>query len=1248
MLNFLFQIPNLDMTNHGVPMLPHLLPHQQPPELSYFGHAPKRNASAPSMFSNPVVETKYMVTRQGPLGSSGQTNTAASFFAKAHQRLQAHQLNQQTASVVSTSSSSPQLSHNGHRRRRGRSTEASEEREQFPTNFRTLVHRSPPQIPAGLLRRLEDTSSTQNGLGKIRVFVRVSQATNCFDPMQQQEYSRHFQMDKKKRQVTLYDPSAFRGQGHDLSQPPEDRRVGVAAPKMFAFDGLFSSDDTHEDVCSQALPDIIHSVINGNDGCLFCFGHANLGKTRSMLGSDQCAKDMGAIPIAIAWLFRAIKERKAKAGTRFSVRVSAMEINNQREDIRDLLAPYETPDEQSPAIYLRSLPVNGSCLQNLSELRASSAEKAAHYLDAALAGRSLDAQGRESHLIFTIHVYQYSAEAAAGGGRGGTYGGGRSRFHLVDFGGCERTKTQGRGITLSGLGNVILGIFNGLKHLPHRESKVTQVLRECLGSLTCQAAMLAHVSPEASHYSETLHTVQLASRLHRSRRKRMKNSGSGGSAGSNSSDELRRMSKFKSRSSGSSGRSSSEFTSGTSTNASSSEMSCDTVVYRGHSDGSGTDCEHPPMFLPTLRSLAGGSSGGSSGQGSLVGSLDEISRPRRRAGSKILTNGAISPRRNLSPQPVHLLRSPNRSLSSLPVIHEVNTNSRKMPLNGLVPVPNRQRRAGPPEPEMEAHPPPSFSARKEVWIDADPRDERNFLSPQSQKRYGYMDEHKANMISTWVEHQTAESHFKALTQFKTCESDETQQTEVLNHAAIVHETSLTNGNPVNKRQPPPPPPRRTPPRDSNERRFEVAKMDNHEVQRAREGQQLVMVMADNDPQQHPLRILSEENLTIVSSFAASQENLEAGGDHDEVDPSKLSFFEVPDFNTMKEDMDKQDNFISKRFKEFAQLERSIGKGNEESKNQNSPGGSEYLLTFNRNIINNNNNSSSSNEMETSIQTDNFLQSPNNNCSDEVTHVSKLTPQKQFLYLAQSLRHPDGSSNPELHISSETLPEPSQQRLPGNGRESPELIEDNIRVAKEESCQIADVEKQSKKPARFAFRFLKIFGSTRKLDSNKARSKSCERKDLNRDQLFRGSLRSACSSPNVKDKSKEVTVALPTPSEMSISTEWEFQNNDDDDSKVQDNRNGNIAQQQRMLASLFDVNGKLTATPGPAVKTDRKSSGYDSLGGDSSSLDSNQEAEVPYATPQIPAVNVSPKDLQIVQYDEIDILRMEQRMKYAKC
>ena len=45
-----------------------------------------------------------------------------------------------------------------------------------------------------------------------------------------------------------------------------------------------------EDVSAAALGDVIAAAVNGSDGCLFCFGHANLGKTRSMLGGDRTAR----------------------------------------------------------------------------------------------------------------------------------------------------------------------------------------------------------------------------------------------------------------------------------------------------------------------------------------------------------------------------------------------------------------------------------------------------------------------------------------------------------------------------------------------------------------------------------------------------------------------------------------------------------------------------------------------------------------------------------------------------------------------------------------------------------------------------------------------------------------------------------------------------------------------------------------------------------------------------------------------
>ena len=231
--------------------------------------------------------------------------------------------------------------------------------------------------------------------------------------------------------------------------------------------------------------------------------------------------------------------------------------------------------------------------------------------------------------------------------------------------------------------------------------------------------------------------------------------------------------------------------SGTSTNASSSEFSCDTVVYRGasgsgYSDGSGTDGEHPPMFH--MRSAA------SSREGSLRGSLDEIPRPAS-AGSrrrKILTNGAISPRQCLSPSP----RSPaGRAMSDcggsrkymLPAIPEVVSGD-KMPLSGLVPIQSnhryrqlchinnlkkQQRSQKTNVIDIQRQREDNLDRRKseEVWIDCDPtkndQSEAQITKDNQQKSsipvstskkrssYGYMDSHKANMINSWVENQSS-------------------------------------------------------------------------------------------------------------------------------------------------------------------------------------------------------------------------------------------------------------------------------------------------------------------------------------------------------------------------------------------------------------------------------------------------------------------------------------------------------------
>ena len=558
------------------------------------------------------LDPKYIIAHSGPIGSSSQQHTAAAFFASKkasthHAKLASpmHQIANGNMSSNHNSKDDKNTNHQHH----------------HVCDYSTVLNKCPPPTPSCLLKKMELTEVS--GLGKVRVVLRVADSGVIDDG--RIGSNSYFQMDKKKRQVTIFDPSSMKSEGltSTVSDNNADRKIDVAAPKMFAFDGLFTDEDSQSDVSTSALTDTIHSVVNGTDGCLFCFGHNNLGKTYTMIGSDESSKTVGVIPSAIAWLYRCIKEKKDKLGTKFSIRVSAVEIGGAKEDLRDLLQCHENDSDQDlpgappPSAFIphksgmkigNSLSMShGSLLQNLTELRSPSAGKAGYFLDSALTARSTnmaaDVSGRDSHFIFTLHVYQYAGDKTSSttnsnGSRksiGNNVIGGRSRLHLIDFGGCERTKTSGGGITLSGLGNVILAIFNGQRHLPCKESRVTAILKECLGSLSCQATMLAHVSPLPSHYSETLHTTQLASRIHRMRRKKSKGSGgSGGGSGSGSSDETKNKLVKIIPGSGTS--------SCTSTDPSSSEQSCDTVIYVGSRDDDGTDAEHPPVYIPSLDS----------------------------------------------------------------------------------------------------------------------------------------------------------------------------------------------------------------------------------------------------------------------------------------------------------------------------------------------------------------------------------------------------------------------------------------------------------------------------------------------------------------------------------------------------------------------------------------------------------------------------------------------------------------------
>ncbi|XP_072120906.1 kinesin-like protein KIF26B isoform X2 [Mobula birostris] len=543
------------------------------------------NSDKPSVYSFSGSQSTYVTS----VASSG-TSAAASFFVRAAQKLN--------------------LSSKKKKHHRPPAPNVSEPLP-FPTNFSGILQTSSPPAPPCLLRAISKVKDNP-GIGKVKVMLRICPASMG----DLSESSCFFKVDPRKKQITLYDPPV------NGLQNPSQKRGCLVPPKMFAFDAVFPQDSSQAEVCAGTVAEVIQSVVNGADGCVFCFGHTKLGKSYTMIGRDDSMQNLGIIPCAISWLFKLINERKEKTGARFSVRVSAVEVWGKEENLKDLLSEVATgslQDGQSPGVYLCEDPICGMQLQNQSELRAPTPEKAAYFLDAAIASRRSSRSGcdeeelRNSHMLFTLHIYQYRMEKSGKAGMSG----GRSRLHLIDLGSCVKVLSKSREggsglcLSLSALGNVILALVNGTKHIPYKESKLTMLLRESLGNLNCRTTMIAHISSSSSHYSETLSTIQIASRVLRMKKKKTKYTSS--SSGGESSCEEGRMRRptqlrpFHPRA-GADPDLPMLNLAGEPDYSSSSEQSCDTVIYVGPngaalSDKELTDNEGPPEFVPIIPSL---------------------------------------------------------------------------------------------------------------------------------------------------------------------------------------------------------------------------------------------------------------------------------------------------------------------------------------------------------------------------------------------------------------------------------------------------------------------------------------------------------------------------------------------------------------------------------------------------------------------------------------------------------------------
>lgn len=308
-----------------------------------------------------------------------------------------------------------------------------------------------------------------------------------------------------------------------LTQPGRDGR------RSFTFDHAFGPTSNQAAVFEEVEP-VVESVLEGFNVCIFAYGQTGSGKTFTMGGVPGHSELAGINPRALRHLFELVAERTRLASMRssttedeawsYEVSLSYLEIYN--ENLRDLLVPKDAGKDSSKkkaGLDVRSLPNEPVSVPGLTSVRVQSADEVEDALERgglrrSVAATKCNAQSSRSHSICIVSVTGRHQRSGAT-----THG----KLHLVDLAGSERVKksdvsgqamleAQAINKSLSALGNVMAKLQEKAKHIPFRDSKLTQLLADSLGG-NSKTFMFVNINPSAEAASESLCSLEFALRV---------------------------------------------------------------------------------------------------------------------------------------------------------------------------------------------------------------------------------------------------------------------------------------------------------------------------------------------------------------------------------------------------------------------------------------------------------------------------------------------------------------------------------------------------------------------------------------------------------------------------------------------------------------------------------------------------------------------------------------------------------------
>lgn len=288
-------------------------------------------------------------------------------------------------------------------------------------------------------------------------------------------------------------------------------KVAETKRKQYKFDKVFNPCSTQGDVFSEVEP-VIKSAIDGYNVCIFAYGQTGSGKTYTMEGKPT---DLGVIPRGIQVLF----DRPSESKNRFLFTFSMLEI--YMGNLRDLLVPGNKTNgfPNAPSLSIKTDPDGGIEIENLVAITVNNFQEVKRLYGMGTRLRSTastmaNSTSSRSHCLIRISLTSFNAPERKQA---------KNKLWMIDLGGSERlvkTKATGKrlkegkaiNLSLSALGDVIDALQTKKAHVPYRNSKLTQVLRDSLGCES-KTLMLVHIRPNENHFCETICTLGFATRV---------------------------------------------------------------------------------------------------------------------------------------------------------------------------------------------------------------------------------------------------------------------------------------------------------------------------------------------------------------------------------------------------------------------------------------------------------------------------------------------------------------------------------------------------------------------------------------------------------------------------------------------------------------------------------------------------------------------------------------------------------------